>query len=98
MVQNNILSDNKFGFRHNLSTYMALLKLTDKISKELNNKQYSIGIFMDFSKGFDTINHDILVNKLSYYGIRGTALRLIKNCVTNRVQFVNLNVVCHFYL
>ena len=77
VVQNNILSDNQFGFRHNLSTYMYLLKLTDNISKKLNNKQYSIGIFLDFSKAFDTINHDILVDKLSYYGIRGTALRLI---------------------
>ena len=65
MVQNNILSDNQFGFGHNLSTYMALLKLTDKISKELNNTQYSIGIFLDFSKAFDIINHDILVDKIS---------------------------------
>ena len=50
VVQNNILSDNQFGFRHNLSTYMALLKHTDKISKELNNKQYSIGIFLAFPR------------------------------------------------
>ena len=64
---------------------MALLKLTDKISKELNNKQYSIGILLDFSKAFDTINHDILIDKLSCYGIRGTALHLIKIYVTNRV-------------
>ena len=78
MVKNNILSDNQFEFRHNLSTYMVLLKLTDNISKELN-KQYSIGIFLDFSKAFDTINHDILIDKPSYYGIRGAALRLIKN-------------------
>ena len=78
VVQNNILSDNQFGVRHNLSTYMALLKFTDTISKELNNKQYSIGIFLVFSKAFDTINHDILVDNLSYYGIRGKVLRLIK--------------------
>ena len=50
VVQNNILSDNQFGFRHNLSTYMALLKLTDKISKELNKKQYSISIFWTFPR------------------------------------------------
>ena len=60
MVQNNILSDNQFGFRHNLSTYIALLNLSDTISKELNNKQYSIGIFQDFSTACDTIYHDIL--------------------------------------
>ena len=51
VVQNNILSDNQLGFRPNLSRY--------NISKELNNKQYSIGSFLDFSKAFDTINHDI---------------------------------------
>ena len=45
-----------------------------------------------------TINHDILVDKLSYYGIRGTALRLIKFFVTNRVQFVNLYDVKSEYL
>ena len=98
MVQNNILSDNQFGFGHKLSTHMALLKLTDKMSKELNNKQYSIGIFLEFSKAFDTTNHNILVDKLSYYEIRGTALRLIKFFVTNRVQFVNLNDVKSEYL
>ena len=61
---------------------MALLKLTDTISNEINNKQYSIGIKFYFSKAFDTINHNILINKLSYYGIRPTALHLIKNYVT----------------
>ena len=82
MVQNNILSDNQFGFRHNLSTYMALLKLTETISNELNikqySKQYSIGIFLNIFKAYGTINLDILIDKLSYYGIRGT-LHLIKN-------------------
>ena len=78
VVQNNILSDNQFGFRNNLSTYMTLLKLSDTTFNELNNKQYSIGTFLDFSKAFDTINHDILIDKLSNYGIRGTALHLIK--------------------
>ena len=53
---------------------------------------------LDFSKAFDTINHDILVDKLSYYGLRGTALHLIKKFVTNRVQFVNLNDVKSAYL
>ena len=48
---------------------------------------------MDFSKAFDTINHDILIDKLGYYGIRGTAVHLIKNYVTKRVKFLNLNNV-----
>ena len=77
---------------------MALFKLTDRISKEWNNKQYSIGILLDSSKALDTINHDILLEKLSYYGIRGTALRLIWKFVTNRVQFVNLSDVKSEYI
>ena len=53
---------------------------------------------MHFSKAFDTINHDIFIDKLNYYGMRGTTLHLIKNYVTSRVQFVNLNNVKSEYL
>ena len=65
---------NQFGFRNNHSTYMAVLSLIDDISNELNNKNHSVGIFIDLSKAFDTIDHNVLLKKIEYYGIRGIVL------------------------
>ena len=70
---------------------MALLKLMDEISNELDKKNHSIGIFIDLSKAFDTIDHALLCQKLEYYGIRGIALDWFNNYLSNRKQFVNLN-------
>ena len=65
---------------------MALLKLIDDISEEIDNKHFSIGVFINLSKAFDTINHDILIKKLNSYGIGGVALEWLKNYLTNRLQ------------
>ena len=71
----NVIKANQFGFRDNYATYMALLTMIDQISQEIDNKNYSIGLFMDLSKGFDTIDHHIFLQKLANYGIRGNALK-----------------------
>lgn len=55
-----ILSNNQYGFRKNYSTTFALIHLYDKISAATDNKEYTVGIFIDLSKAFDTVNHDIL--------------------------------------
>ena len=49
---------------------MPLMLMVDKITKTLDNGDYVIGIFIDFSKVFDTVNHEILLDKLSHYGAR----------------------------
>ena len=62
-----------------------------RISDSFDNHEYSIGIFVDLSKAFDTINHKILLSKLQYYGVRGLALNWFKDYLRNRIQFVEYN-------
>jgi retron-type reverse transcriptase len=80
--KNNILSDHQYGFRKNRSTELAIIELVNKITKEIDNGKYTIGIFLDLSKAFDTIDHKILISKLEYYGIRGIARLWFENYLT----------------
>ena len=61
---NNILSLNQFGFREKHATCMVLLKLIDDISEKIDNRHFSVGVFIDLSKAFDTTNRDILIKKI----------------------------------
>ena len=72
--KHNILYNYQYGFRKNHSTAAALLTLTDYISSALDEGDYILGVFMDLTKAFDTVNHKILLEKLNHYGIRGIAL------------------------
>ena len=91
LQKHNIIVDNQFGFQKNKSTEDALLVLQTKITEAIENKRVACAIFLDFAKAFDTVNHEILVNKLEYYGIRGTPLDWIISYLTNRKQCVNIN-------
>ena len=84
----NILSDSQYGFRKHHSNVYALTHLYDKISSSINNKQFTIGILIDLSKAFDTVDHNILLKKLEHYGIRGIALRWFSSYLSDRRQFV----------
>ena len=55
----NILSNKQYGFRGNYSTYMAMIVLIDKISSNTDHKNHNIGIFLDLSNAFDTIDRNI---------------------------------------
>ena len=84
----NILNEKQFGFRPKHSTYMAIIELVDKIANAVERNETTVGIFLDLSKAFDTINHDILLYKLEYYGFRGVTLDWFKSYLSNRKQFV----------
>ena len=74
-----------------MGTETALLNYIDNIQTQLNNHKYTISIFMDLSKAFDVINHEILKNKLDHYGFRGNFLNLLMNFIKDRQYFVHVN-------
>ena len=86
-----ILCDNQYGFRKNHSSTHALINLYDKISSALDRKEHAVGVFLDLSKAFDTVNHEILFDKLYHYGIPGLALEWVKSYFNERSQFVEYN-------
>ena len=85
------MSDSQFGFRKGLSTEDAVNYLTTNIYNSLNNSQYVGAAFLDLSKAFDTISHDILLYKLQYYGMRGKCHELLSSYLQNRQQYVYIN-------
>lgn len=91
LKNNNILSNSQFGFREKHSTSHALLSFVEKVANALDSSSHMVGIFLDYSKAFDTINHNILLYKLSHYGIRGKALEWFRSYLSNRKQYVFLN-------
>ena len=72
---------------------MAMVLLVEAITKSLENGEYVTGVFLDFSKAFHTVDHDVLMIKLHHYGIRGNALRWFESYLKNRKQFVTYNGV-----
>ena len=68
-IENNYLSPNQYGFRKMHSTEHAVMEVADRITSELDRGNTSLTIFLDLSKAFDTLNFDILLDKLQYYGI-----------------------------
>lgn len=86
-----VISTSQYGFRKHMSTQHALLDQKEFILQNLEEKKVVLGIFVDFTKAFDYINHAILTKKLELYGIRGNAVSLIKSYLAHRTQFVSLN-------
>ena len=78
----------QYGFRKNYSTCLALIDIVDKIKNALDQNDYVMGIFLDITKAFDSINHGILYSKLEHYGFRGHSLDFITSFLTNRKQFI----------
>lgn len=85
---NDILTKSQYGFRAGHSTLHALINATDNLYKSIDKNMHTLGIFIDFSKAFDTINHKILCSKLEHYGVQGNMLSLISNYLSNRHQYV----------
>lgn len=87
----NVLSPCQYGFKKNSSTELALLDLTHYVSMGIESRLHTIGVFIDFSKAFDSINHSILLQKLSHYGVRGTSHKWFASYLSNRSQYVSID-------
>ena len=84
--RNNILGNYQYGFRSKYSTSMALTNIANKIVDTFEENYFLVGVFIDLSKAFDTINHDIMLTKLEHYGIRGKAYDWFSSYLSNRYQ------------
>ena len=94
----NIFYENQYGFRSKHSTELAAVELLDRIVSQMDNNDTPINIYLDLSKAFDTLDHDILLYKLQYYGVRGNALLLLRSYLENRQQFVEYGNIESDYL
>lgn len=88
ITEQKLLFRNQFGFQSSHSTEHAILEFIDNILKSFDNGQMTLGVFIDLSKAFDTVDHEILLQKLKFLGIRGTYLKWFKSYLNNRKQFI----------
>ena len=91
--KNRILTPHQYGFRENRSTELAIIELTNRLTNAIDNGEFTIGIFLDLSKAFDTITHKILIQKLEHYGIQGVTKLWLQDYLTNRKQIVKYSQV-----
>ena len=91
LERHNIVFMYQFGYRKLHSTTIALIEITDKIKKLLDEGNYVIGIYLYLTKACDTVNHEILLNKLWRYEIRGHANDIFRSYLTNRRQYTRTN-------
>lgn len=89
----NIIAPSQFGFRKNKSTVDALLKLTKSVLQAFEQGNYALATFCDISKGFDCVDHTILLEKMSYYGTGQNALKFLKSYLMNRSQLVTVGSI-----
>ena len=87
----NILYDQKFGFQTGHSTEHAIAQLVDQVYEALEKNEYTLGVFIDLPKTFDTVDHSILLKKLELYGITDRKYAWIKSNLSNRLQYIQID-------
>jgi hypothetical protein len=91
---NDLFYHSQYGFRQKHSTELAALEIVDRIVCAMDKNEIPLNIFLDLSKAFDTLDHQILISKLRYYGLYEKSLCLLQNYLSNRKQYVVLGD-CH---
>ena len=85
---NKLIYNNQFGYRKNHSTSQAVLSVTELLHSAISSNKYSIAMFLDLSKAFDTVDKNILIEKLSSYGLGENVIKLINNYMTERCMYI----------
>ena len=91
LESNKCIYELQFGFRQKHSTNHALLSMTQQIKDIIDKGNLAVGVFVDFQKAFDTVNHKILLKKLEHYGVRGIANKWFSSYLANRQQYVTID-------
>ena len=91
LSDDNLMYPLQFDFRQKYSTVHAFISLTEGISKNLDEGNIGCGIFVDFQKAFNIIEHNILLSKLEHYSIHGLANEWFKSYLSTRTQYVPIN-------
>lgn len=89
----NIISPTQYGFQRNKGTLDALIQFANQSLAALNYSNVILGIFIDFSKAFDTIDHQILLKKLKAYNFSSKTVQLFESYLSNRTQCVKISNV-----
>ena len=89
MEVNSLFYKDQYGFRPGHSTELASSRFVNELVQNMDNFKIPTSILIDLSKAFDTLNHDITLNKLKFYGISGIALKFFSNYLTGRLQYVD---------
>ena len=95
LEKNKVLFDSQYGFRSKRSCEQAIAELSGHVLQSRNHHEESAGIFLDLSKAFDTLDHNILLAKLERYGIRGTINNWFRNYLENRSLVTKVNTSPH---
>ena len=92
-ARNNVVAPEQFGFRKHHSTSLLLADVVSHLKKQKEQKLFTAIILLDLKKAFDMVDHQILLNKLQKYGIRGNTLQLFESYLSDRNQYVFTNNV-----
>ena len=90
---NSLFCKQQYGFMKNASTELAALELIDRLLNQLNARKIPSNLYIDLSKAFDSFSHDILLDKLRYYGVTDGSIQLLKSYLSNQKQYVQIDGV-----
>ena len=89
-MNSNPFHENQFGFQINNSNEHAILKFTRDIAQNFDNRKFTLAVFIDFSKAFDTVDHPILLKKLKHYGVNEKTLKWLQSYLSQKNNILKI--------